>query len=799
MKNLLFTLSLALISISTYGQLIEHYSFSQDEQTLNLIEKMAYENVPGLSIHIQYDDKCDQLLLGDRQADTNDPVTAETRFQVGSLSTAPALFEVLRLADAGQLDLDAAIQTYIPELADKRWFKNKKVTIRDIILDKAKLNSPMKPTGYGAGESFPSLAEILETGNEDFPGGIILRKSNNRGQQPQYANAVLVQLLLERIHQQPLADIIEKNVFEPLGMAHSYYATALSAEQMAQIAVGHDGEGNVLAGNYRRYVAQGAAGLWTTPSDFAKLVQHVMDAAQGKDNRFLSAATAMKGVTRQHGYRSLLFHIGDNGGIYWGGNAKGYFTAMQANLKDRYVMVAFCNGDLNWPLVMGTLYQSGGWIAKQRKGESLVLFTQEGDEALSAPLIQQLQSYAQANHINFIQKDAAAGVPASITATPALIFQSPHGRSLFGGKVTEWSAVQNFIRTARSRSVAPEAAAPGMILARQEGRQTVGFPLKWTAWQGKQPQGNWKNDFIVRLEQQLNAPYSEAATFLPTDRRFYLDVHPYGVGDSVYLSLAVFSQFDCIHPIYDNFGAPLQGLASEKQAILSAAAAQFQLVIQQRWAKLSAGDALFPIAASIPVMDYEALGLQLPELPTSTSTEMALANSFMEDMQWTIPSALGADQPLLQFNFPSPLERYAGEVPQLDGQLAYQGGEISGEFIANLKTLTMGMAELDAKVLQQYLKVRRYSEARFSFAPQAVPMGWDRDNSIPITGQLDFLGQEIPLTVAATIHPTTEDESVRVEVEFELNIAQPFGLPGPDGPTYAKEHLQFRMAFQMAS
>lgn len=778
---------------------MDHYRFSQKEQTLSLPEKMAAENVPGLSIHLQYDGQCDQLLLGKRQANIDDPITAETPFQVGSLSTAPVLFEILRLADAGQLELDAAVQDYVPELVDKRWLKNKTISIRDIILGKAKLNSPMKPTGYGAGETYPKLEEVLQNGNHDFPGGLVLRRSHNRHQQPQYGNAVLLQLIIERIHQQPLADILAKNVFQPLGMAHSYYATELSAEQMAQNAIGHEGGGNVLPGSYRRYVAQGAAGLWTTPSDFAKLVQHVMDAAQGKDNRFLTAATAMKGITRQHGYRSLLFHINDEGGIYWGGNAKGYFTAMQANLKDRYVMVAFCNGDLNWPLVMGTLYQSGGWIARQRKGESLVLFTQEGDEALSIPLREQLRAYAQTNNMTFIQKDASEGVPSSITATPALVFQSPRGRALFGGRITEWSAIQNFIRTARSRSVPPEAATPGTLLARQEGRQTVGFPLKWTDWQGQQPPGNWKDDLMTELEQLLKAPPSDAATLLPTDRRFYLDVHPYGTGDSVFLSLAVFSQFDCIHPIYENFGAPLKGTTAEKPALLAAAASQLKTVIQQRWADTGAGDALFPLAASVPVRNYETLGLRLPEMPASAEGEASLTSASVKDLQWNNPTALGADQPLLQFNFPSPLERYAGEVPALKGQLAYRGGAISGEFIAKLKTLTMGMAELDAKVLKQYLNVRRYSEARFSFAPQAVTLSWDQDNSMPITGQLEFLGQEIPLTVATTLRPTSDNQGVSVDVEFELNIARPFGLPGPDGPTYAKEHLQFRMAFQMAS
>ena len=799
MQRLLLFLFCPFIFTSAFGQLIDHYQFEQDGKILSLQEKMADERVPGFSTYLMYGASSDSLVVGTLKAQGAQKVTFDTPFPAGAMSEAPVLFEILRLADSGEISLDAPLEKFLPALQDKRWFKFQPVTIRDLILSRKNFGGPMKPTGYAAGEAWPALSELLISGNADFPDGLAVRSNRNRKQNPQCANAILLQLILEQYYHQPLPEIMAERVLGPLGMKHSFYATELNAGQEQEVALGHDPSGATLPGGYRRYPELAATGLWTTPADYALFVQHVIRAAKGEDNRFLKQATARAGLTAQTGYRSLLFHVGKDGLIYWGGNTKGYFTAMQASLKDDYVMVAFCNSDLNWPLVMGSLYQSGGWIARQRKGESLVLFTQPGDEVLSAGLKKKLKAFARENQANFIELDAREGAPACITATPALLFQSPQGRTLFGGKLTEWSAIENFIRAARSRAVAPEAAPAGPILVRREGRQSIGFPLKWTGWQGETPASGWQAAFLPALEKSLGARSEWAAGFFPTDRRFYLDIHPYAQGDSVFLSLAVFSQFDCIHPIFDNFGQPLVGTIAERGVLLNRAASVFAQAVQERLEDIPAGDALFALPENTSLARFEERGLRIPQETKAAAQPFPAPHSEPLSGQWSRPQALGEGQPLLQFNFPSPLERYAGEVRQLSGNLTYEEGQLSGEFVAGLQSLTMGMAELDAKVLKQYLKVRRYATATFSFKGQALDIHWDQDNRARIAGSFHFLGENVPLIVDAQLQPRSADGAIEVQVQFELNIARPFGLPGPDGPPAARERLQFSLQFQMAS
>ncbi|MCB0589204.1 MAG: beta-lactamase family protein, partial [Phaeodactylibacter sp.] len=394
MQQILFSFLFLFSITNASGQLAAHYQFEQDGRALSLEEKMDSEGVPGFSTYLIYGEQRDSLALGTLRQGGLQKVMATTPFPAGAMSEAPVLFELLRLSDSGEINLDEPVEKYLPELRDKRWLKFKPVTIRDLILRRRNLSGPMKPAGFAAGEQRPELARLLKAGNASITDGLFIRGNLNFRQQAQCGNAILLQLILEKYYGKPLPEIMKERVLKPLGMDHSFYAAELSPEQEKVAAMGHDKSGAPLPGGYRRYTELAAMGLWTTPRDYALLVRHIIRAAKGKDNRFLKRETAHAGLTRQSGYRSLLFHIDDNGGIYWGGNAKGYFTAMQANLDEDYIMVAFCNGDLNWPLVMGCLYQSGGWIATQRKGEQLVLFTQPGDEALSEGLKQKLNAYA---------------------------------------------------------------------------------------------------------------------------------------------------------------------------------------------------------------------------------------------------------------------------------------------------------------------------------------------------------------------------------------------------------------------
>ena len=85
---------------------------------------------------------------------------------------------------------------------------------------------------------------------------------------------IVQQLIMEAVGGNKLyAEIAKEMVFDPLGMTSSTFAIQRPGEeQTIPRAIGHMGDGSVVAGNWHLYPESAAAGLWTTPTDLAKLV-----------------------------------------------------------------------------------------------------------------------------------------------------------------------------------------------------------------------------------------------------------------------------------------------------------------------------------------------------------------------------------------------------------------------------------------------------------------------------------------------------------------------------------------------
>ncbi|MDZ7969997.1 MAG: serine hydrolase [Nostoc sp. DedSLP03] len=80
------------------------------------------------------------------------------------------------------------------------------------------------------------------------------------------AQQVLVDLL-----GQTFPEIMHELVLEPLGMTNSTYQQPLPNDWLTLSATAHLGSGIPVEGKHHIYPEMAAAGLWTTPSDLAKM------------------------------------------------------------------------------------------------------------------------------------------------------------------------------------------------------------------------------------------------------------------------------------------------------------------------------------------------------------------------------------------------------------------------------------------------------------------------------------------------------------------------------------------------
>ncbi len=363
---LLFILFVGLPTVLP-GQLADVLTYEWKGQTYDLDAALAAQQVPGFSyVLFKPDGSRETILRGHRGDAARSAIQATTPFPVGAMSGAPVCFAILQLVDRGVIDLDAPVCQYLTsrELADRRLLKWSPVTVRDILLYRRNMISSYKPQGYAAGEPVPSFEQVWRGAAPASTPPVGVRGNRNIVGESQYANLLVLQQVLEDHYGESLDTLLQREVFGPLGMAHSFYATALDSERSASAACGHYQDGTPVPGGYRYYPELAAAGLWTTPTDYAKLVRYVMDAAKGRDNRLLSREMALAGITPARGFRSLLFHINKYGNLYWGGNCKGFYANMQAWLEEDCIAVAMANRDLCWPLVNGAVGQSYAYLAR---------------------------------------------------------------------------------------------------------------------------------------------------------------------------------------------------------------------------------------------------------------------------------------------------------------------------------------------------------------------------------------------------------------------------------------------------
>jgi CubicO group peptidase (beta-lactamase class C family) len=183
----------------------------------------------------------------------------------------------MRLVQDGRLALDVPVERYLT-----RWhlppspFDASGVTVRRLLSHMAGLSVPGYP-GVDPDQPLPSLEESLSGATDEVEALAIVAPP---GAAWRYSGGgfTLLQLLVEEVTGRPFADYMQATVLTPLGMAHSSFEWTPTLQ--ARLAEGHIAAGAPLP-DYR-YVAEAAAGLYTTAPDLAHWVAAGMAGPHGE-------------------------------------------------------------------------------------------------------------------------------------------------------------------------------------------------------------------------------------------------------------------------------------------------------------------------------------------------------------------------------------------------------------------------------------------------------------------------------------------------------------------------------------
>ena len=195
-------------------------------------EKMHRLNIPGVSLAIVEGDRIVHMRGFGRAHPGGEAPTPQTPFFIGSLTKSFTALAVMQLVEAGKVELDAPVQHYLP------WFRvadpqaSARMTVRHLLNQTSSLPyfTQMELADF---DDRPDATErqvrSLSTLRLTRPVGTKFHYSNT--------NYNVLGLIVEVASGESYSDYIQKYIFDPLEMRHSY--TSKAAAQQDNLAMGY--------------------------------------------------------------------------------------------------------------------------------------------------------------------------------------------------------------------------------------------------------------------------------------------------------------------------------------------------------------------------------------------------------------------------------------------------------------------------------------------------------------------------------------------------------------------------------
>lgn len=190
-------------------------------------------NIPGVSLAIVEGDRIVHLRGFGRARPGGEAPTPQTPFFIGSLTKSFTALAAMQLVEARRIDLDAPVQRYLP------WFRvadpqaSARMTVRHLLNQTSGLPAACGEAPLADFDDSPGASErqarALATVVLARPAGAAFEYCN--------ANYSLLGLIIEAASGQSYADYVQKHIFTPLDMRHTYTSPVLAREN--GVAVGH--------------------------------------------------------------------------------------------------------------------------------------------------------------------------------------------------------------------------------------------------------------------------------------------------------------------------------------------------------------------------------------------------------------------------------------------------------------------------------------------------------------------------------------------------------------------------------
>jgi CubicO group peptidase (beta-lactamase class C family) len=237
----------------------------------------------------------DGAIVAEHFSSSAEPVDRTTAFATASMSKWITAWGVMKLVEAGKLDLDRPVDDYLT-----RWrlpntqFDRRKVTARRLLSHTAGFTDGLGFGDYRPDESVPTLEQSLAGPRASTAEPAVIEVGIDPGSTWRYSGGgyLLLELLVEEVSGESFAAFIGRTILQPLGMSRSGYYYLPDIENAAK---SYDQAGRPAV-SYR-YASKAATGFNTTASDMTRFVLAQLPVSGDKP---LSQAT-IEAMRKPHG------------------------------------------------------------------------------------------------------------------------------------------------------------------------------------------------------------------------------------------------------------------------------------------------------------------------------------------------------------------------------------------------------------------------------------------------------------------------------------------------------------------
>lgn len=343
-------LGVFFLSSSLYSQATSYQELG--EKLADIIRtEIDDKSIPAISIALVKDQKVVYSKgFGVADPGKNRKADANTVYRVGSVSKLFTDLAVMQLVEQGKIDLDADVQTYLPDFKPGNRVGKKKITLRQLMSHRSGLvREP--PVGHYFDPDEPTVSTTIKSLNDTE---LIYEPESKT----KYSNAgiTVVGGVLEKVTGKPFEEVIRDTILDPLEMNRSSFLFDDKVKPFLAKAEMWTYDGRSFpAPNFRLGIAP-AGNLYSTVEDLSKFMMAVFNGGQGKKGRILSSEILDQMLKPQFSNDKNTFGIGfhlsevdGNISAGHGGAVYGYSTQWIA-LPERKIGVVvaaskdICNG-----------------------------------------------------------------------------------------------------------------------------------------------------------------------------------------------------------------------------------------------------------------------------------------------------------------------------------------------------------------------------------------------------------------------------------------------------------------------